>query len=673
MGELVVEGSTNQSGPGNDHVNGGEFTHRQASTQSASVSRGVAAANETPAVSSSSSTSPAKCCNGRLCDKVQSSSFVSAFRVRAHPLPDKPTAFQKARWHFQCPPHGRVAWVLTRVVGFLIGLGALYGLLGPDDARPEVYIFVLYIISRLTGFLVSLAKLPPLLGMLMAGICMSNVNSHFGLIEEVEPYWKEVLRDVAFITILIRAGLSLNPKGVLEMSGVVVRLAFCPGVVTEGPVVAILAHFLLGLPLLWALMLGFILAAVSPAVVVPSLLSLQNRGYGVDQGVPTLIIAAASIDDIIAISAFSVVLSINFADHSSGGIWIEILRAPLEVIIGVAAALVIGVIMWYVPPPKKNELDLDGRPKRKQEDHTTARFLMLFGSGILFMFGARKLHLAGAGALGTLCAAFFTGLGWDMETKMPVGTAFGHAWNSLMPLLFGLIGSEIDLKVLADPNIILSSLGVIIGGLSARFLATFLAVQGAGFNVRERIFVSIAWIPKATVQAAMGSIPLDLAREQLERAQHHSTSVVTQYPSHINHNLDINGTNLTSTATDNWTRGNGSMGGNISMSGDGSLLSSDGLELAEKHKDWGVIIITVAVLAILISAPIGAIGIGVTGDKLLQKSRRQRRFSRIRPQDGQPRPLHMDGEQMGGSSPDCEDDFNSDTDRHLDAFGSSHC
>ena len=99
-------------------------------------------------------------------------------------------------------------------------------------------------------------------------------------------------------------------------------------------------------------------------------------------------------------------------------------------------------------------------------------------------------------------------------------------------------------------------------------------------------------------------------REQLERAQHHSTSVVTQYPSHINHNLDINGTNLTSTATDNWTRGNGSMGGNISMSGDGSLLSSDGLELAEKHKDWGVIIITVAVLAILISAPIGAIGIG---------------------------------------------------------------
>ncbi|XP_063713535.1 sodium/hydrogen exchanger 9B2-like [Symsagittifera roscoffensis] len=568
---------------------------------------------------SKASSQPGRC--SRICHDIIHSRVVSLFRVREHPLDDTATLAQKAAWNFRCPPHGKVGWVLTRFVGFLIGMGALYGLLGPDDARPEVYIFALYIISRLSGFLVSLMRLPPLLGMLVAGIAVSNLRAQFDLIEDVEPYWKEVLRDISFITILIRAGLSLNPKGVLEMKSVVVRLAACPGVITEGPVVAMLAYFLLGLPFLWALMLGFILAAVSPAVVVPSLLGLQAFGYGVDQGVPTLIIAAASIDDIIAISAFSIVLSITFGDHSSG-IWLELLRAPLEVILGVGASLLVGIVLWYVPPPDKNEVDFQGKPKPKQPDHTMARFLMLFGSGILFMFGARKLHLAGAGALGTLCCAFFTGLGWDRKTKVPVGNAFGHAWNSLMPLLFGLIGSEIDLKVLADPKLILSSLGVISGGLIARFLATFLSVACAGLNIRERVFVAIAWIPKATVQAAMGSIPLDIAREQYETAK-----------------LNFDSQHF----------------GNVSDSANGTIgqqWQSD-LDEAGAHLDYGKVIITVAVVAILISAPIGAIGISVTGKKLLRVSMRRRRSSRIvLRRDGHPRPLQLEDELTPEEEPD---------------------
>ena len=95
--------------------------------------------------------------------------------------------------------------------------------------------------------------------MLLAGIVMSNVNRKLLITEELDSHLKEILRDISFITILIRAGLSLNPKGVLAMRSVVVRLAFLPGVITEGPVVALFSWLFLGLPPLWALMLGFIL------------------------------------------------------------------------------------------------------------------------------------------------------------------------------------------------------------------------------------------------------------------------------------------------------------------------------------------------------------------------------------------------------------------------------
>ena len=292
-----------------------------------------------------------------------------------------------------------------------------------------------------------------------------------------------------------------------------------------------------------------------------------------------MIIAAASIDDIIAISAFSIVMSVSFVDESKS-LLVVLLHAPTEIAVGFLAAIIAGVIMWYIPPPDKHELDKRGHPLLRTENHTTARFLILFGTGIMFMFGFQRMELAGAGALGCLSVSFVTGLGWDIDTKRPVGEAFGHAWNSLMPLLFGLIGSEIKLNVIEVDNIWKAVL-VLIGGLLVRVCVSFLTVMGVGLNVKEQLFVAIAWIPKATVQAAISGIPLDQAMR----------------------------------------------------TGDATKIQR------------GKYILTIAVLAILITAPIGALGIRLTGKRLLQLPKRLltrrsfRRRSSIQKSDGYPRPL----------------------------------
>lgn len=502
-----------------------------------------------------------------------------------NPLAEDPTKLQQVRWFFLCPPHSHFGWVLTRVLGLCIAWAALWGIVGKEEAffGGNVFsIFLLYVLSRVSGFFVGLLGLPPLLGMLLAGITLNNVqftsNDHT-IADDIQREWRVALRDFSFITILIRAGLSLNPKGLMLMKSVVIRLALCPGVLAEGPVIALLAYFVFDMPFNWAFMLGFILAAVSPAVVVPSLLKLQNKGYGVEQGIPTLIIAAASIDDIIAISAFSIVMSVSFVAEDKS-LLVMLLHAPTEIAVGFIAAIVAGVIMWYIPPPDKHELDTRGHPLLRTENHTTARFLILFGTGIMFMFGFQRMGLAGAGALGCLSVSFVTGLGWDIDTKRPVGEAFGHAWNSLMPLLFGLIGSEIKLNVIEVDNIWKAVL-VLIGGLLVRVCVSFLTVMGVGLNVKEQLFVAIAWIPKATVQAAISGIPLDQAMR----------------------------------------------------TGDATKIQR------------GKYILTIAVLAILITAPIGALGIRLTGKRLLQLPKRLltrrsfRRRSSIQKSDGYPRPL----------------------------------
>ncbi|KAI8793850.1 mitochondrial sodium/hydrogen exchanger 9B2, partial [Biomphalaria glabrata] len=148
---------------------------------------------------------------------------------------------------------------------------------------------------------------------------------------------------IALTVILTRAGLGLDPKALRRLSFVVLRLAFLP-CLTETIIDGIASHLILGFPWQWAFMLGFVIAAVSPAVVVPSLISIGERRFGIDKGIPTLVIAAASLDDILAITGFGVLLGITF---STGDIAWTLSKGPLEVVLGTVYGIIGGIILWF--------------------------------------------------------------------------------------------------------------------------------------------------------------------------------------------------------------------------------------------------------------------------------------------------------------------------------------
>ena len=195
-------------------------------------------------------------------------------------------------------------------------------------------------LSVVGGKLAALCRLPALFGMLCFGFAARNIHADTFT---VDTSWSTVLRNFALVVILSRAGLGLNLAALRRLSAAVIRLAFLPNLV-EAAVDAAIAVALFGMPWTWGLMLGFIISAVSPAVVVPSLLRLQDEGFGTRKGIPTLVLAAASFDDVLSISGFGICLGLSFSQQQSSSLAWDILRAPTEVIVGIVGGIVIGLL-----------------------------------------------------------------------------------------------------------------------------------------------------------------------------------------------------------------------------------------------------------------------------------------------------------------------------------------
>ncbi|XP_064877248.1 sodium/hydrogen exchanger 9B2-like [Oncorhynchus nerka] len=372
----------------------------------------------------------------------------------------------------------------------------------------------------------------------LAGLVLRNVPYVTEAVH-IEQTWSAALRNIALAIILTRAGLGLNLR--YRQTALRRLKAVCAtgsrDCTVEASTVAVMSHFLMGLPWVWGFILGFVLSAVSPAVVVPSMLLLQKDGYGVEKGIPTLLMAAGSFDDILAITGFTTCLGVAFASGSS---WYNLGRGVLEVGGGTIIGIILGFFLRFFP-------------SRDQEDVVLRRSAMLLGLSVFVVFGSRVAGFPGAGGLCTLVMAFLSCAGLGAE-KGPVAAVVGNFWDIFQPLLFGLIGAEITVSTL-NPNTVGLGLVCISAGLLVRVLVTLSVVLFAGFTLREKLFIALAWIPKATVQAAIGSTALDMAR----------------------------------------------------VSGDEVLVK------------YGLDVLTVAVLAILTTAPIGALGIGLAGPRLLTR------------------------------------------------------
>ncbi|XP_064487152.1 sodium/hydrogen exchanger 9B2-like [Ornithodoros turicata] len=397
----------------------------------------------------------------------------------------------------QCPPSGPVAQVLVFVIMLVLVWSSLWGLVG-KEAEPGGHFFSLFFLIFLcyiAGMFAKLIQLPPLLGMLIMGFALRNIDA-IDIAQYIDPVWGGDLRSMALILILLRAGLGLDPAVLRNLKGACLRLTFCP-CLTECLIVTIASHFYLGFPWLWGTLLGFVLAAVSPAVVVPSMLWLQTEGYGMDKGIPTLVMAAASFDDVAAITGFGVAMGVVFA---TGDLAWTIAKGPVEAIVGMLYGGVVGLILWFLPDKDNNQKG-------------TLRTALLIASGVTVMFVSRRFEFGGSGALGCISVAFVAAFGWKRETdgEAAASKTCSLLWEIFQPTLFGLIGAEVQLKNLDKATIFLG-LAVIGTALLFRITVTFLVVYGSNLTVKERLFVAIAWLPKATVQAAIGSSALDFAR-----------------------------------------------------------------------------------------------------------------------------------------------------------------
>jgi NhaP-type Na+/H+ or K+/H+ antiporter len=277
---------------------------------------------------------------------------------------------------------------LSYAILILLIWASLWSIVGEAAVPPNGSLFtllVIFIISYLFGEIISLVDLPPLLGMLIAGFIIGNT---FEI--NLNKKYSSILRSIALIIILLRAGLGLDPKVIRKLSAVCLRLSFIPCFI-EALTISIATHLLLDFPLKWGFLLGFVLAAVTPAVVVPGMITLQENQLGTDKGIPTLVIAAASVDDVIAITGFGVCLGLVF-DSGSSLVW-SIFKGPVEVLIGVIYGIIIGVVLWFIPSKWDSY-------KNKSENVLRLNILLL--SGIFSLFGSESLNLGGAGALGCL-------------------------------------------------------------------------------------------------------------------------------------------------------------------------------------------------------------------------------------------------------------------------------
>ncbi|KAL2780675.1 sodium/hydrogen exchanger 9B2 isoform 3 [Daubentonia madagascariensis] len=271
-------------------------------------------------------------------------------------------------------------------------------------------------------------------GMLLAGFLIRNIPIISDNVQ-IKHKWSSSIRSIALSIILVRAGLGLDSKALKKLKGVCVRLSMGPCVM-EACTSALLSHFLMGLPWQWGFILGFVLGAVSPAVVVPSMLLLQGGGYGVEKGVPTLLMAAGSFDDILAITGFNTCLGMAF---STGSTVFNILRGVLEVVIGVAGGSLLGFFIQYFP-------------STDQEKLVYKRTSLVLGFSVLAVFSSVDFGFPGSGGLCTLVMAFLAGMGWASK-KAEVEKIIAVAWDVFQPLLFGLIGAEVSIASLRPETV----------------------------------------------------------------------------------------------------------------------------------------------------------------------------------------------------------------------------
>lgn len=330
-------------------------------------------------------------------------------------------------------------------------------------------------------------RLPPLLGMLLVGIAFGPYA--LGLLDDSLLAISADLRKIALIIILTRAGLSLDIGDLRKVGRSAVLLCFVPATF-EIVGTVILAPHLLGVSVLEAAIIGSVIAAVSPAVVVPRMLRLMDEEYGAKQGIPQMILAGASVDDVYVIVLFS-----SFTSLASGGTLspLDFVRIPTSLVLGIAAGVLCGLALaWWF-----------------SHVHMRDSIKVVIFLALSFVLVTIEDHCTGIIGFSGLLAVMSMGI--MLGQRIPVvskrlSAKYDRLWVGAELLLFVLVGAMVNVAYVAYAGV--AAILLILGAMVFRMAGVFASVLGTKLNGKERAFCMLAYTPKATVQAAIGGVPL---------------------------------------------------------------------------------------------------------------------------------------------------------------------
>ncbi len=365
---------------------------------------------------------------------------------------------------------------------------------------PEV-IFML--LSLAIIFLVGLSAaaifekigLPRIIGMLGVGIAVSPY-----LIDLLDPSMLGIsseLRQIALIIILVKAGLSLNLSDLKKVGRPAVMMSFVPAC-CEIVGYVLFAPLLLGVNHIEAAVMGAVLSAVSPAVVVPRMVKLIEEKCGTQKSIPQMILAGASCDDIFVIVLFS-----TFVTMAQGGSAkaTDFLNIPISIVLGVLLGAAVGFAVFFL---------FEKAYQHSHKIRNSTKAIILLGTSFLLMSieTLAKPYVAVSGLLAVVAMACVVKLKADKSVSVRLSEKFGKLWIGAEVLLFVLVGVAVDVRYTLTAGVM--AVLMIFIALTFRAVGVCLCMLGTELTAKERLFCVIAYLPKATVQAAIGSVPLSL-------------------------------------------------------------------------------------------------------------------------------------------------------------------
>lgn len=352
-----------------------------------------------------------------------------------------------------------------------------------------VDIGIIFILGILLAKFAEKIGLAPIIGMLIAGILISP--NQLGLVSDNIVNISSDLRQIALVTILSRAGLSLNFDKLKKVGRPAILLSFVPASI-EMLGIIIFGKMIFKIDTIDAGILAAVLAAVSPAIVVPRMIRLMNEGYGKDKHIPEMILAGASVDDVFVIVFFSSFLALKTVGELS---FMNFLNIPISIITGIILGLIIGKILGKILV--RFEID----PIYKAMIFISLGFLTLRFQEIV------ANHIA----ISALISIMTAGMAINMEDERLASDllgSFGRLWKVFEVFLFVLVGISVDMAYVKEAGFL--AVLLILIGLIFRMVGVNISLIGTNLNKDERLFTSFAYLPKATVQAAIGPVALSM-------------------------------------------------------------------------------------------------------------------------------------------------------------------